>query len=398
MPSTRRRVLAELMLLPAIGGTAVATQPTPKPTDSIEWPMDRYDTAGTSHATGVSGPQSDVDVSWRGELPRWFAGQQPPIYLNGTLYLAGNGLVAVDAESGDQQFAFRAPAGSTPARADSAVHRTETLVVTSNRGPVGLNRGGGLRLPLVGTVAGTRWQVPSESGSQFFEYEPVPPVAVDGTAYVVLPETDRLAALDTTDGSIIWEAGQSTVDSSRVDFRPAVQDGTVYTANQLGGVAAVDAETGTFEWNVTVDGLDPRPPTATAEGVILPMRQEIYRLAGEDGSVEWYRELDGNATRGSAAVDGQTVYWANGTGTCYALDLQTGETLWSTEGVSAGYPAVADGVLYLTHSNQLTALDTVTGSKLFEYGGSFTLSPTIVADARLYHIDAGHLVALEADP
>ena len=55
-------------------------------------------------------------------------------------------------------------------------------------------------------------------------------------------------------------------------------------------------------------------------------------------------------------------------------------------------------MLYLTHSNQLTALDTETGNKLFEYAGSFTLSPTIVADGRLYHIDSGHLVALEADP
>ena len=223
-------------------------------------------------------------------------------------------------------------------------------------------------------------------------------MTVDDRAYVVLPETDRLAALDTTDGSIIWEAGQSTVGSSRVDFRPAVLDGTVYTANQLGGVAAVDAETGAVEWYVTVDGLDPRPPTATAEGVIVPMRQGIYRLAGKDGSVVWHRELEGNATRGSAAGDGETVYWANGTGTCYALDLQTGDTQWSTEEVGAGYPAVADGVVYLTHANQLTALDTATGSKLFEYVGSFTLSPTIPADGRLYHVDTGHLVALEVDP
>ena len=359
--------------------------------------MERYDPAGTSHAADLSGPRADVDVVWRTDLPQWFNGQQSPVYLDGTLYLAGNGLVAVDADSGDQQFAFRAPAGSTPARADSAVHRTDTLVVASSAGPTGLNRSGGLHLPIVGTVGGTRWQVPSDSGSRFFEYDPVSPVTVDDTAYVVLPETDRLAALDTTDGSVIWEAGESTVGTSRVDFRPAVRDGTVYTTNQLGGVAAVDADTGEIQWYVTVDGLDPRPPTATAEGVVVPMRQGIYRLAGEDGSVAWHRELDGNAIRGSAAVDGKTVYWANGTGTCYALDCRTGESRWSTEGVGAGYPAVADGVLYLTHSNQLTALDCETGSKLFEYVGSFTLSPTIVANGRLYHVDTGHLVALEVE-
>ena len=360
--------------------------------------MDRYDPAGTSYAAGVTGPQSDVAVGWRADLPRWFAGQQPPIYLDGTLYLTGNGLVAVDGESGDQRFAFRAPVGSTLARADSRAHRTETLVATSSGGVVGLNRSGGVHLPIVGSVAGTRWQISSESGARFFEYQPAPPVTVNDRAYVVLPERDRLASINTTDGSIIWEAGQSTVGSSRVDFRPAVRDGTVYTANQLGGVAAIAADSGEVQWYETVDGLDPRPPTATAEGVVVPMRQGIYKLSSEDGSVEWHRELDGNATRGSAAVDGETVYWANGAGTCYALDLQTGDTQWSTEGVGAGYPAVADGVLYLTHSNQLTALDTETGSKLFEYVGSFTLSPTIVADGRLYHIDSGHLVALEADP
>ena len=397
MPATRRRLLSGVALLPAVGGTALAGRATEATEPPEAWPMGRYDPAGTSHSAELSGPKSAVEVDWRAGLPRWFNGRQSPIYLAGTLYLAGNGLVAIDAASGDQLFAFRAPAGSTPARADSTVHRTETLVVTSNAGPVGLNRGGGLRLPIVGTAAGTRWQVPSESGSRFFEYEPIPPVTVDGTAYVVLPETERLAALNTTDGSVRWEAGESSIGTSRVDFRPAVRDGTIYTTNQLGGVAAVAADTGEIQWYETVDGLDPRPPTATADGVVVPMRQGIYSLAGEDGSVEWHRELDGNATRGTAAVDGETVYWANGTGTCYALDLRTGETQWSTEGSSAGHPVVADGVLYLTHSNRLTAFDSETGSELFEYVGSFTLSPTIVANGRLYHVDSGHLVALEAD-
>lgn len=398
MPSTRRRLLAGLAVLPATGRTALASRPTESPVSVGEWPMSRYDPAGTSHPADLSGPKSAVEVAWRAELPRWFAGRPSPIYLDGTLYLAGNGLVAVDADTGQQEFAIRAPAGSPPARADSSAHRTETLVVTSSAGPAGLNRSGGLHLPFVGPVAATRWQVASGSGSRVFDYEPISPVTVGEKAFVVLPESAELAALNTTDGSIIWKAGQSTVGSSRVDFRPAVRDGTIYTTNQLGGVAAVDAETGTVEWYVTVDGLDPRPPTATAEGVVVPMRQEIYKLASDDGSVEWHRELEGNATRGSAAVDGETVYWANGTGTCYALDLQTGETEWSTDGLSAGYPVIADGVLYLTQSNHLTALDSETGSERFEYTGSFILSPSIVANGRLYHIDMNHLVALEANP
>lgn len=398
MPSTRRRLLAGLALLPVTGSTALASRPTESSTSNDEWPMGRYDPAGTSHPSDLSGPKSAVEVAWRAELPRWFTGRPSPIYLDGMLYLAGNGLVAVDADTGQQEFAIRAPAGSPPARATSSAHRTETLVVTSTEGPVGLNRSGGLYLPIVGPVAGTRWQVTSEGGSRVFDYEPIPPVTVGKKAFVILPESDELAVLDTTDGSIIWKAEQSTVGSGRVDFRPAIRDGTIYTTNQLGGVAAFDAETGIVEWYVTVDGLDPRPPTATAQGVVVPMRQEIYKLAGDDGSVEWHRELEGNATRGSAAVDGETVYWANGTGTCYALDLQTGETEWSTEDLGAGYPVVADGVLYLTHSNQLTALDSETGSELFEYVGSFTLSPSIVANGRLYLIDMNHLVALEADP
>ena len=294
MTATRRRLLAGMAFLPAIGGTAVASRSTPEPADSIEWPMDRYDPAGTSHAANISGPQSDVAVGWRANLPLWFAGQQPPIYLDGTLYLAGNGLVAVDAESGDQQFAFRAPAGSTLARADSTAHRTETFVATCSSGVAGLNRSGGVYLPIFGSVGGTRWQITSESGARFFEYEPSPPVTVDDRAYVVLPETDRLAALDTTDGSILWEAGDSLDATGRVDFRPAVRDGTIYTTNQLGGVAAFNAETGAMQWNEAVDGLDPRPPTATAEGVIVPVRQEIYRFSGEDGSVAWQQKLDGN--------------------------------------------------------------------------------------------------------
>jgi len=389
-------MLTGLAALTATGGAAAARRSTHDPTNSDEWPMQRYDPAGTSHTVGLSGPTSDVDIDWRTDLPSWFNGQQPPIFLDNTVYLCGNGLVAIDANSGAQQFAVRAPAVSTPARADSSVHRTETLVSTSSAGPVGLNRDGGLQLPVVGSLAGTRWQVSSKRRSRFAEYDPIPPVTVAETAYVVLPETDQLAAINTTRGSIIWEVSQSSDDITRVDFRPAVRDDTVYTVNQLGRVTAVNADNGTIRWDVTVDGLDPRPPTATAEGVVIPMREGIYHLAADDGSVDWHRDLDGNATRGTAAVDGESVYWANGSGTCYALGLQTGLTQWSTDGIAAGYPVVANGVLYHTHSNQLTAVDSETGNKQFEYVGSFTLSPSIVAADRLYHVDLGHLVALEA--
>jgi outer membrane protein assembly factor BamB len=358
--------------------------------------MGRYDPAGTSHTPAISGPKSAVDVAWRATLPSWFSGVSAPICIDDTLYVAGNGVAAVDVDTGQQEFAIQGPARSPPARATSPIYRTDTLVVTGNQGPVGFNGGGGLDLPFVGSLAGTRWQVRSDDSS-YFTSEPVPPVTVDGTAYVVLPETEQVAAVDATDGSILWERDHGSADGfTDVSVRPAVADETVYTATQRGTVRAVDTATGVDQWQVQLDVIGPRAPTATDDGVVVPTREGMYYLDGEDGAIGWHRELDGNATEGSAAVDGETVYWTNGNGMLYALDLRTGETQWSRDGFSSGAPAVADGVVYVTHGNRITAVDATDGAERFEYSGTFILSPSIVQDGRLYHVDTHHLVALEA--
>jgi outer membrane protein assembly factor BamB len=358
--------------------------------------MGRYDPAGTSHTPAISGPKSAVDVAWRAKLPSWFTGFHSPICVDNTLYVAGNGIVAVSAGSGQQLFATRGPAQSPPARAKSSIYRTDTLVVASNRGPVGFNGGGGLDLPLVGSLAGTRWRVRSDDTS-YFTSEPVPPVTVDGTAYVILPETDQLAAIDATDGSILWETDRQSPDAfTDVSVRPVVANETVYTVTQRGSVRAVDAATGVGQWQTQLDVIAPRAPTATGDGVVVPTREGMYYLDGEDGAIGWHRELAGNATEGSAAVDDETVYWTNGNGMLYALALQSGETQWSRDEFSPDSPVVADGVVYVSHGDRITALDATDGAELFEYTGRFPLSPTIVQDGRLYHVDQRHLVALEA--
>ncbi|WP_227377305.1 outer membrane protein assembly factor BamB family protein [Haladaptatus halobius] len=203
-----------------------------------DWPMARYDPAGTGYNPDTAGPKRSVRVKWRREPERFSGGVASPILLGDTLYATGQGLTALDAATGSPCFSHEGSYQSSPARADARAYETDTLAVTAPTGVYGLNAGGGRRL-FDYEFGVERWHGPTRDPSFDFFGSPgaVPPVTVGRTVYAVVPgtasDTAHIVALDAATGTVRWrfETGPASL--------PAIGDGVLYVVSH-GRVIALE--------------------------------------------------------------------------------------------------------------------------------------------------------------
>jgi outer membrane protein assembly factor BamB len=364
--------------------------------EDSDWPMTRYDAAGTGYNPSVSGPTDGVRVKWRRKPDGFYGASASPVLLGDTVYAVGGGLglLALDAETGSTRFVHKGSYRSSPARADATAYTTDTLAVTGTAGVFGLNADGGLRMR--GIEFGIeRWHTASgDTGIVSGPPDAVPPVAVDNTVYAVFPGTAHLTALSASSGRERWR--QSPGDELR---RPAIHDGTVFAVNWPSQVSAYDAATGTRRWQKSHDEQMVLAPTATDSSVIVPDRTGVTAHNTSDGSERWRFAHDGNATEGAAAVANGRVFVSSGEqdGAFYALDLATGDPLWSTSVGDEGTPAVADGVVYVPSkaSSELIALDAATGTVRWRFKTQFFPSTPVVSNNVVYFVAGNRITALE---
>ncbi|WP_394346458.1 PQQ-binding-like beta-propeller repeat protein [Haloarcula amylovorans] len=362
--------------------------------------MARYDPAGTGHHPTASGPKADVEIAWTHDAPEWFLGTAPPIRRGETLHIAGNGLLALDSETGERQFGHPGPYGSAPARVRSSVYETDTLAVTASSGVFGLNASGGLRIPLLGERFGVeRWGGSQSPRPSFFgPADSATPVTADGTIYTAIPGANAVAALDPDDGGVRWRNTHHEDDAASAEFnRPAVRDGLVFVTNWPRQATAYRAETGERHWQRELDEQMVLAPVATDAGVVVQTRNGVQLLDTADGSTLWSRDLDANAVESAPAVADGTIFAADEQESLHALDLRTGEPRWTTPFDGPTSPVVADGVVYAVRSQvALVAVDAESGEQLFEYEPSeVPLSAPVVGDGVLYATNRRRVIALE---
>lgn len=155
-------------------------------------------------------------------------------------------------------------------------------------------------------------------------------------------------------------------------------------------------------------------PPVVGNGVVYTMdaRGIVSALSGNDGNVLWSfdttpEDSDDNATGGGLAIDGQTLYAANGFGEILAISVNDGAVLWRKSllvPVRAA-PTIADGRVYaVTIDNQLSALDAKTGDIQWQHRGiaeSATLmgaaSPAVEGDNVVVAYSSGEIFCLRAE-
>ncbi|NLA30456.1 MAG: PQQ-like beta-propeller repeat protein, partial [Methanomicrobiales archaeon] len=180
------------------------------------------------------------------------------------------------------------------------------------------------------------------------------PAAADGKVFVAGNESN-LFCIDTVTQTDTWDVSLPT----SVKSTPVVSDGKVYVTTAE-GLHALDASTGDEIWNASLGGTFSTPVVA-GETIIAGSSDGLHAYDGGTGNPLW--NFSSASIDVSPVVAGSLVYAATNekTGTLYAVDVGTGEEVWSytldtpDAGTHAAFfassPAVSNGVLYIGAEN-----------------------------------------------
>lgn len=373
-------------LTPAPTATVAAATPTPlaSPTASPppaanlpEIALYRAD-AQRSGRFDVAAQPAQPALLWE----RAIGASAPPL-IAGDILLVGSGggrLLMLDADSGEerQAIAIGAPVIAAPAVADGRI-----FVGTDDGGLFALDAGSGSELwhapadgiiwgaPLVvgdtvyfGADAGflaldaatgeERFTLPTNSGRVYS-----PAATLDGTVYAAFGT--RLVAFDATSGVVLWEH-VAELDWNRL----AADAAAVHCGAEDGYFYALDRLTGDELWRSALAGAFWTAPALTEQAVITGnIDGRIRALDRATGSQSWEFTADDWATA-DPIVAGGVVYAGVGNHEgragerpLYALDLATGDLLWSfkTDGlIHAGVAVDSERIYVVTTNGTLYAL------------------------------------------
>lgn len=191
------------------------------------------------------------------------------------------------------------------------------------------------------------------------EWQPFIPVVADGSVYVS-SQDDNVYAIDAATGEEQWRFSRQTetTDPSR-KCTPAVANGVVLAEGPGGQFYAVDAATGEQRWRrrTVLDATHVQPTVDEADDVVYYEGRYVFAIETADGSLRWARD-DLGWTNTVTVGDGKVFIGQGGPSELrvYALDGQTGETIWSRGGPSYSCTFV-DGVVYTTSAGDTDVSD-----------------------------------------
>ncbi|MCE5278513.1 MAG: PQQ-binding-like beta-propeller repeat protein [Planctomycetaceae bacterium] len=229
------------------------------------------------------------------------------------------------------------------------------------------------------------------------------PAAAEGRVYLLAgPENvERLAALgfndeirvvqqlvclDSADGEMIWRravgwVGNSSIDLARGGGAPAIHEGSVYSATNMGVLSRHDAQDGLTEWvacyaparqysnalsmNCAREG---STPLVVGERVLLAPRDHTGILAfrRDKGELIWESILvpsDKLVGVAGAVVIGANTNWLTG------LDIETGKQLWVREfaaGIGSQAAILGNDSVVVVSDGRALRLAAATGKTLEE--------------------------------
>lgn len=220
-----------------------------------------------------------------------------------------------------------------------------------------------------------------------------PPLQVGDSVFVATGDS-QLFALDATNGQALWDL---PFEAENPIWGPmAYADGHVYVASMDGNIYAVNADSGTQDgvWQTGSSfpgGLTLVDDTIYAGGLDnslhafdrnSPGTAEIWIFTAETGI--WGAPI---------VVDGQ-VFFGDMNGNVYAVNADTGTSIWNVAGVGpiVTSPAISDGVIYVASEGDpdsrepqwfLTAYNAQDGTQKWQQSptaGMYT-TPVVIGDS-----------------
>jgi len=203
-------------------------------------------------------------------------------------------------------------------------------------------------------------------------------LAVSGNRLFVSTGFGDLVALDAATGARLWT---QELDASAAGA-PTVSNGRVYLVTRDAMAWAIDADTGRIDW--TLPGT-PSPsgvvggaaPAVSDRMAILPFANgELVSVLAGGGTRVWGSFVAGQRKgrvyarvsdiSGDPVIVGGRVYAGSPSGRIVAVDLTSGQTLWSaTEGAMSPVIVAGGAVFAVSDKAELVRLDGETGARVW---------------------------------
>ncbi len=220
-----------------------------------------------------------------------------------------------------------------------------------------------------------------------------------------------VVAVDLITGAELWRVptSQGRVFLAKASNRDAV----IYAASELGTVTigSIALLTGRLNWSLVLTGGMATPPV-TNQGLVFADLGEtgIVAINAANGELRWQRISD--ARNGPLVLAGETTLIAGEQqGQVTALDVSSGETIWSskrTELNGWAWSGASDGeTVVLTAWSGTPA---ITGSEIIAFAGEtgierwrlsmpgeFATSPTLVQGVVVVATGGGSVIAMDAE-
>jgi outer membrane protein assembly factor BamB len=200
-----------------------------------------------------------------------------------------------------------------------------------------------------------------------------------------------LYCLDAATGKLVWQSE----DGNLIKVKPAIADGKVYFTSWGGLVTCLAADTGALIWQKQIDSsfyyapATGDPLVASGKLIITTPRNRVIALDLLTGEKLWQAESV-KAGFCSPALWQDRILVASLDGKVYALDGETGQTIWSGSAGESIYDAkiAADGQVGVTNTcwGSLAAFDLGTGERKWKLklADAFIFSAPVVSEGVAY--------------
>jgi outer membrane protein assembly factor BamB len=190
------------------------------------------------------------------------------------------------------------------------------------------------------------------------------PVLADGSLYVA-DEVGRLYALESATGRPLWE---QAVAQKRFWTSPTFANGTLYVGSMDRRLYAVNAADGSVKWTFEAGGAITSRPLVIGDGVFVgAFDRRFYRVSAATGQKDWEFAGDGWFWNDAIASPDQSLVLVGSLGkTFYGLEANTGRSRWTFETGSAirAAPVLAGNTVYVVaQDGRIFALDAITGKQ-----------------------------------
>jgi len=246
-----------------------------------------------------------------------------------------------------------------------------------------------------------RWAAPVGAGSWDFGQLLTPPIAV-GSIVFAMDAEGRVSAYDLDNGKIYW-----TMNLSRFDEKPdenlggglAFDNGALYVSTGLGRVVAIDPMRAKVVWDRDFKLPFRAAPTASGGRVfVITHDNQLFALDAASGETLWEHQVivEGAGLLGnsSPAVQDDTLVAPFTSGELVAIRVQNGRVAWqdiltrtgrltslSTLSDIAGRPVIDRGrVFAVSHSGRMVAIDLNSGERVWTRNIASTQTPWVAGD------------------